>query len=154
VNGGSRISPVYCLPFTNSLPLSYYSVLDLLLADILVVLHLAFVIFVVLGGLLVLRAPCIAYLHLPAAAWGMVIEFTGWICPLTPLELWLREKAGGTGYQGGFIAHYILPVLYPSGLTRNVQLALGACVFVVNLSIYLYLGWRRTRRTALPHRLT
>jgi len=109
------------------------------MADLVVVLHFAFVLFVVLGGLLVLRWPRLAYLHVPAAVWGVLIEFAGWICPLTPVEKTLREGAGGAGYEGGFIEHYILPVLYPSALTRNIQLLLGTIVLVVNLSVYAYL---------------
>jgi hypothetical protein len=121
-----------------------------LLADILVLLHFAFVLFVMLGGLLVLRWPRVAYLHVPAAVWGALIEFTGWICPLTPLEHQLRSLGGGAGYRGGFIEHYIVGVLYPSGLTRSVQLVLGIMVLVLNFSIYLYLYLRhRGRRGAL-----
>ena len=96
-----------------------------LLADALLVLHLGFVLFVVLGGLLVLRRPRLAWLHLPAVVWGAAIEFTGGICPLTPLENRWRVQAGGSGYQGGFIEHYVTAALYPDGLTRGVQLARG-----------------------------
>ena len=109
-----------------------------LLADLLVVLHFAFVLFVVFGGLLVLRRPKIAYLHIPAAIWGALIEFTGWICPLTPLENSFRARAGEAGYQGGFVEHYILPTLYPSALTRDIQLLLGGFVLLLNLAIYAY----------------
>ena len=98
--------------------------------------------FVVLGGLLVLRWPRVAYLHIPAAIWGAAIEFLGWICPLTPLEHWLRRRSGGAGYSGGFIEHYILPVLYPSALTREIQLILGFLVIAVNLGIYGYVARR------------
>lgn len=115
------------------------------LADAVVVLHFAFVLFVVAGGLLVLRRPRLARVHLPVAAYGALIEFVGWICPLTPLEKWLRRAAGEAGYAGGFVEHYILPVLYPRGLTREVQLALGVLVLAVNLAIY-FLVWRRHRR--------
>jgi hypothetical protein len=115
------------------------------LADAVVVLHFAFVLFVVAGGLLVLRRPRLALVHLPVAAYGALIEFVGWICPLTPLEKWLRRAAGEAGYAGGFVEHYILPVLYPRGLTREVQLTLGALVLAVNLAIYL-LVWRRHQR--------
>ena len=94
------------------------------MADLVVVVHFLFVLFVVLGGLLVLRWPRVAYFHVPAAVWGAAIELGGWICPLTPLENSLRQQAGGTGYSGGFIEHYILPVLYPSALTRDIQLPL------------------------------
>jgi hypothetical protein len=119
-----------------------------LLADLVVVVHFAFVLFVVLGGLLVLRWPRLAYVHLPAAAWGVLIEFAGWTCPLTPLEQSLRQRAGGHGYSGSFIEHYLLPLLYPSALTRDIQLVLGSVALVVNLGIYAYVLRRRsgTRR--------
>src|SRR5918996_4100262 len=109
-----------------------------LAAEAVVVIHFAFVLFVVLGGLLVLRWPRLAYVHIPAAVWGTLIEFAGWICPLTPLEKMLRERAGGAGYDGGFIEHYLIPVLYPGALTREIQLGLGAVVVGVNLFVYLY----------------
>ena len=128
------------------LPSGFYGVL----ADAVVVLHLGFVIFVVLGGLLVLRRRWVMWLHLPAAAWGALIEFAGWICPLTPLEKWLRREGGLGGYQGGFVEHYILPLLYPSALTRTVQLVLGAGVIVVNLLIY----WRVWQQNRVSHRRT
>jgi hypothetical protein len=112
------------------------------IADLVVVIHFAFVLFVVLGGLLVLRWPRLAYLHLPAAAWGVLIEFAGWICPLTPLENALRTAGGGAAYRGDFVEHYILPVLYPSALTRDIQLALGCLVLGLNLGIYGYLLYR------------
>jgi Protein of Unknown function (DUF2784) len=115
------------------------SALPALLADLVVVIHFSFVLFVILGGLLVLRWPRLAYVHLPAAAWGVLIEFAGWVCPLTPLEQSLRLKAGEPGYSGSFVEHYILPVLYPSGLTRTIQLALGGLVIVINLCVYGYL---------------
>ena len=116
-----------------------------LLADALVLVHLAFVVFVVAGGLLVLWRPWLRWVHLPAAAWGALIEFTGWICPLTPWEVVLRQKAGQTGYAGGFIEHYILPVLYPEGLTLGVQVTLGFLVIGVNAVIYAFV-WRRGYR--------
>jgi hypothetical protein len=112
--------------------------LPALLADLIVAVHFAFVLFVVLGGLLVLRWPRVAYLHIPAAVWGAVIEFGGWICPLTPLENWLRRQTGSAGYSGSFIEHYILPILYPSALTRDIQLILGFLVIAFNLTIYAY----------------
>ena len=114
-----------------------------LLADLVVVLHFSFVLFVVLGGLLVLRWPRVAYLHIPAAIWGAAIELAGWTCPLTPLENWLRRQAGSAGYSGSFIEHYILPILYPSTLSRDIQLLLGFLVIVVNLTIYAYVFSRR-----------
>jgi hypothetical protein len=113
-----------------------------LLADLVVGIHFLFVLFVLLGGLLVLRWPRLAYVHLPAAAWGALIEFAGWICPLTPLEQSLRLKAGEQGYSGSFIEHYVLPLLYPSALTRNIQLLLGCLVLGLNLGIYGYLLYR------------
>jgi hypothetical protein len=106
------------------------------LADLVLVVHLAFVLFVVLGGLLVLRWPRLAWLHVPAAVWGVLIEYTGWICPLTPLENSLRERGGGAGYSGGFLEHYIQPVLYPAGLTRGTQIVLGSLALLVNLTAY------------------
>ncbi len=106
------------------------------LAELVLVIHLAFVLFVVLGGLLVLRWPWVAVLHMPAAIWGVFIEYTGGICPLTPLENSLRQSGGEAGYPGGFIEHYIQPVLYPAGLTRGTQLVLGSLALIVNLATY------------------
>ena len=120
------------------------------LADIVLVVHGAFVAFVVLGGLLVLRWPRLAWVHIPAAVWGALIEFAGWICPLTPLENWLRMRAGEAGYSEGFVEHYILPVLYPAGLTRNTQFVLGALVLVVNAAVYTILVMRRRRGAGPP----
>ncbi len=117
------------------------------MADLVVGIHALFVCFVVAGGLLALRWPWVAAAHLPAAVWGTLIELRGWICPLTPLEKSLRAAAGQAGYQGGFIEHYLLPVLYPAGLTRSVQLVLGSLVIAVNLVVYAML-WRRRARTA------
>jgi len=113
------------------------------LADVVVILHFIFVLFVVIGGLLVLRWPQLAYLHIPAAVYGAAIEFAGWVCPLTPLENWLRRQAGSAGYSGGFIEHYILPILYPSALSREIQLLLGFLVVAVNLAIYRYVFVRK-----------
>jgi hypothetical protein len=113
------------------------------LADLILALHLAFVLFVVLGGLLVLKWPRTAWVHLPAAIWGVVIEYTGWICPLTPLENSFRARGGEAGYSGGFIEHYIQPLLYPAGLTRSTQVVLGSVVLVLNLTAY---GIARSRR--------
>jgi uncharacterized membrane protein YhhN len=118
-----------------------------ILADLIVGVHALFVAFVVVGGLLALRWPRVAILQFPAAVWGALIEFQGWICPLTPLENSLRTAAGQAGYQGGFIEHYLLPVLYPAGLTRGVQLALGTVVILVNLVVYGFLLARRRRST-------
>ena len=117
-------------------------------ADAIVALHFAFVLFVVFGGLLVLRWPRVLWLHVPGVIWGALVEFTGWICPLTPLENRLRRAAGETGYQGDFIAHYILPVLYPNGLTRADQLMLGGLALALNVVIYLFVFVRHRRRAA------
>lgn len=118
------------------------------LADLVVLVHFAFVLFVVLGGLLVLKWKRLAWVHVPAFLWGALIEFAGWICPLTPLENWLRVKGGVTGYRSGFIEHYILPVLYPTLLTRRLQIALGLLVLGVNLGIYGWLLRRSVRAKA------
>ena len=116
-----------------------------LLADLVLIVHLAFVAFVLCGGLLVLRWRWVAWLHLPAVAWGAIVEFTGWICPLTPLENWLRAQGGETSYRSDFIAQYLLPVLYPGDLTRDLQLLLGTGVVVLNTAIYWWL-WRSRAR--------
>lgn len=115
-----------------------------LLADLVLLLHAAFVAFVMLGGLLALRWPRAAWLHLPLVAWGAGIEFLGGICPLTPLENHWRHLAGEQGYTGGFVEHYVVAALYPDGLTRNVQVALGLLVLAVNAAIYGW-AWRRNR---------
>jgi hypothetical protein len=112
------------------------------LADAVVVVHFAFVLFVLFGGLLVLRWRWLMWLHLPTAIWGALIEFAGWTCPLTPLEKWLRREGNLGGYEGGFVEHYILPVLYPQALTRNIQLVLGLIVVLLNVFVY----WRVLRR--------
>ncbi|MBB3016559.1 DUF2784 domain-containing protein [Cupriavidus alkaliphilus] len=114
------------------------------LADLVVIAHALFIVFVVAGGLLVLRWPRAAWVHLPAAVWGVLIEWAGWICPLTPLENMLRRAAGQAGYSGGFVERYLLPLIYPAGLTPAVQLWLGLVVLVVNVAIYA-LWWRRRR---------
>ncbi len=118
-----------------------------LAADLVASLHLAFVVFVVSGGLLVLRWPRSAWVHLPAAAWGASLELMGWICPLTPLENRLRHEAGLAGYEGGFVEHYLLPVLYPGSLTRSVQIVLGLSVLLINATLY---GWMLRRRARHP----
>src|SRR5918994_72394 len=115
-----------------------------LLADLVVWIHLAFVVFVVIGGLLIMKWPGLIWIHLPAVGWGIIIELSGWICPLTPLENWLRHKGGEENYHSDFVAHYLLPMLYPQGLARKSQITLGALVVVVNVAIY---GWiYRTRK--------
>lgn len=102
------------------------------------VVHVAFVLFSVLGGFLVLKWELCAWIHIPAVMWAALIEFYGWVCPLTPLENWLREKGGGSSYGSGFIEHYIIPVLYPASLTQNMQIVLGVSVLGINFVIY---GW-------------
>ena len=114
-----------------------------LLADVVVLIHLAFVLFAVLGALLIIRWRKVLWLHLPAAVWGGLIEFTAAPCPLTPLENWLRMQGGGSGYAGGFVGHYLMPILYPSGLTPKVQFILGGVVIGVNLIIYGYVFFTR-----------
>ncbi len=122
-------------------------------ADLVVLLHFAFILFVVLGGLLLLKWPRLIWIHLPAVLWGVLIEFTGWICPLTPLENWLRQASGIGGYSGGFVEQYILVIIYPAGLTREVQLVMGLVVLILNAVIYAW-WWRRVRvsagRTSAP----
>lgn len=117
-------------------------------ADALVIAHLAFIMFVMLGGLLLLKWPRCIYLHLPAVAWGTLVELRGWLCPLTPLEQHYRALAGETGYSGDFVQHYLLPLIYPAGLTRDVQTILAMCVITVNLVIYavIYVQYQRNSR--------
>jgi Protein of Unknown function (DUF2784) len=110
-----------------------------LLADLIVLLHLFFILFVIGGGLLALYRERIVLLHLPAVLWGIYIEFSGNICPLTPLENHYRSLAGREGYPGGFIEHYLPPIIYPSGLTHEIQIFLGLFVLVVNLIVYFFL---------------
>jgi len=114
----------------------------LLLADLVLVVHLLFVIFVLFGGLLVIKWRWLAWLHVPALAWGIYIEFSHAICPLTPLEIRLRELAGADPYEGGFIAHYIVPLIYPPGLTPEAQWWIGLALLAVNGLIYVGLGYR------------
>jgi hypothetical protein len=121
-----------------------------LCADLMLIIHLAFVGFVVFGAGLVLRWPKLVGFHIAAVAWGVLIEFTGMICPLTPLEVALRQSGGQAGYPGGFIEHYIVAVLYPVGLTRELQIWLGIAALVPNVLAYAYLFLRRRR--AAGHR--
>ena len=116
-----------------------------LLADAVLLFHFAFILFVGGGGLVALWWKQAPWLHLPVAAWGVYIELSGNVCPLTPLENSLRRMAGEEGYSGGFIEHYLLPIIYPSGLTREVQIALAALVVVLNVTIYAFV-WMRRRR--------
>lgn len=113
-----------------------------LLADLVLAAHAAFVLFVVAGGLFVLRWPRVAWAHVPCALWGSWVVMAGWICPLTPVEVSLRRAAGEAGYEGGFLQHYVEMLLYPPGLTRELQVALGVAAVAVNLAVYSWL-WRR-----------
>jgi hypothetical protein len=112
-----------------------------LAADAVVFIHLGFVMFVVAGALLVFRWRWIALLHVPAVVWGVLLEFRGWLCPLTPLEQALRVAGGEAGYSGGFVEQYILPILYPAGLDSSLQIVLGTFVIVVNILFYGGLLW-------------
>jgi hypothetical protein len=114
-------------------------------ADAVLLAHLAFILFAVLGSLLVLRWRPLAWAHLPAALWAAVVELSGWICPLTPLEVALRRAAGDAGYSGGFIEHYLVAAIYPEGLTRTTQLVLGTAVIALNVAIYAVVLWRWRR---------
>jgi hypothetical protein len=116
--------------------------LNLILADLIIAIHFGFILFVVLGGLPALKWPRLAWLHLPAAAWGALIEFAGWICPLTVIENKLRAVSG-SGYSSSFIEHYLIPIIYPSALTREIQMGLGLTVVLINLLIYrqYYIKW-------------
>jgi hypothetical protein len=116
-----------------------------ILADILVWFHLTFVLFSVLGALLVIWRRWFLWLHFPAVIWAVWIEMTGGICPLTPFENWLRNRAGQGGYRGDFVEHYLMPVLYPVGLTRNLQITLGVVVIIINTSLYGSILWRFRR---------
>jgi hypothetical protein len=110
-------------------------------ADIVVILHVSFVLFVLFGGLAVLRWRRLLWFHLPAAVWGAAIELGGWICPLTYLEVHLRRRGGGSGYSGTFIEHYLEPLLYPLGLTRHAQIVFGLSAILLNLVVYIHI-WR------------
>lgn len=113
-----------------------------LLADFVLILHLLFIGFVIFGGLLALRSPWIALAHIPAACWGAFIELTGGLCPLTVMEVGLRRIAGDAGYSGSFVEHYLLPIIYPAGLTRDIQFGLAGFVILISLSIYGRLVYR------------
>ena len=108
------------------------------LADLVLLAHAGFIVFAAAGALLLRRFPRVAWLHLPAVAWGVGIEWSGGVCPLTPLEVWLRRRAGAAGYESSFIEHYVTALIYPAGLTRGMQAALGAALLAVNVCLY----WR------------
>jgi hypothetical protein len=118
-----------------------------LAADLILALHLGFILFVIFGGLLLLRYPRVMYLHVPAAVWGAFVEISGRICPLTTWENDLRRSAGESGYAESFIEHYLVPIIYPAGLTRGVQLAIAGVVILTNIVIYGWLlyRWKKSR---------
>lgn len=122
------------------------------LADLVLVLHALFIAFVVAGALLVLRWPRVAWAHVPCALWGAWIEVAGRICPLTPWENALRRAGGQAGYEGGFIERYLLPIIYPGALTREIQLALATGVIAVNMAVYAWVVVRRRKRAAEVHK--
>ncbi len=115
------------------------------LANLVLLLHLAFILFVALGGLAVLRWPRLAWLHLPCVAWGVTVEWMGWYCPLTPLENHYLRLAGAQGYEGDFLQHYLLSTIYPEGLTRETQTAIGLAALLINALVYGWLLMRRRR---------
>ncbi len=110
-------------------------------ADCVLILHLSFILFVIIGGFLAIRWQGLAWIHLPAALWAAALEFGGWMCPLTPLENWLRLASGEAEYEGGFIEHYLLPIIYPEGLTSEIQYYLGIGVLLINGVAYI-LVWK------------
>jgi hypothetical protein len=116
-----------------------------LAADGLLIVHLLFILFVLFGAFLVVRRPTLLWFHVAAVLWGALIEFSGALCPLTPLEVRLRQLGGEAGYSGDFIDHYIVRLLYPSELTRSLQVGLGSLVLMLNVSAYTYFLWRRRR---------
>ena len=117
-----------------------------LTADLVVTLHLGFILFALFGGFLVLKWRRLIWLHLPAVIWGSLVELVGWYCPLTPLEQSLRKAAGDVGYSGGFIGHYIVPIIYPAGLTRDMQILFGGIVIGVNVVAYILLMRQMIRK--------
>jgi hypothetical protein len=118
-----------------------------ILADIIVLIHLLFIIFVVSGGLLGFYKKWTVWIHIPAAVWGALVELTGWFCPLTPLENRFRISGGAVGYEGSFVEQYIIPLIYPENLTRNTQIAMGISVIVINAVIYFFLIKRYRKNT-------
>ena len=118
-----------------------------LAADLLIIVHLGFIGFVILGGFMLLKWRWLIFVHLPAVLWGVLLEFQGWICPLTPLEQALRRMSGQQGYTGGFIQHYILPVIYPPALNEDIQLILGILLILINVIIYLWVFQKPDRKS-------
>ena len=119
----------------------------LLLADLIVILHLGFIVFAVLGAVLLFKWPRLVWLHVPAVIWAAITEFMGLICPLTPLENWLRQQAGADPYQSSFISHYLLPLIYPPGLTPSIQWVLGGILITLNVVIYAWLYRFKKKQT-------
>jgi len=135
----------------DSRSLPYRTMWYHLLADLVLLVHIAFIGFVLFGGLLALKWQPVMWAHLPAVAWGAIVEFSGWICPLTPWENWLLEQAGGHGYRGDFIAYYLLPILYPDALTRELQVALGLVAVLLNAAVYWWLWHKGVFPRSLDH---
>ncbi len=131
-------------PRRDAPPAGRSPLIYLLLADTAMLLHLLFILFALLGGLLALRRKGWICVHLPAAVWAAAVEFTGWTCPLTPLENWLRARGGGGVYDTGFIERWLVPIIYPARLTRSGQVLLGLAALAVNAAVYLHL-WRSRR---------
>ena len=123
-----------------------------ILADLVVVTHFLFILFMALGGFLTLRWRWFPWVHVPAAVWGVLLEVGGWFCPLTPLEAWLRRAGGAAGYEGSFVEHYFLPAIYPSGLTREIQAVLAVVLIGVNALVYAFVAWTYSRRSTTRSR--
>jgi len=121
-----------------------------LLSNATVLLHLMFIAFIVFGGLLVLFWRRMAWVHLPLAIWGVVVQWMSWICPLTPLENWFRARSGTATYREGFVEHYVMPVLYPIGVDPRLHWVLGLVVLVANAAIYATVFRRRARHRVAP----
>ncbi len=120
--------------------------MTLFLADLVLIVHTLFIIFAVFGGLIVLKWYKVMWLHIPCALWGALIEFFGWICPLTYLENYLREIGNGNYHESSFIQHYLLPIIYPPGLTTDIQILLGTIVIVINLIVYCIVWYYRYQK--------
>ena len=125
-----------------------------ILADCVVVIHFVFILFAIGGGLLVLRSIQCAWMHIPVVLYAALIEFWGWICPLTPFENWLRVKSGGAGYETSFIEKYIIPIIYPATLNRHIQIILGIIVLVINIWIYIIVIRRHCMQSTLKKERT